>query len=67
LALHRRAFLYMLDIISLKNEAVAQITEAKSSEELESLRVAYLGRSGKLTLLFKEMAGLPAKKRKRPV
>lgn len=65
MALHRRAFLYMLDIISLKNEAVAQITEAKSSEELESLRVAYLGRSGKLTLLFKEMAGLPADKKKK--
>lgn len=54
----------MQDIISLKNEAIAQITEANSAEELESLRVAYLGRSGKLTLLFKEIAILAPDKKK---
>jgi phenylalanyl-tRNA synthetase alpha chain len=54
----------MEDIISIKNEAIAQITEAKSAEELESLRVAYLGRSGKLTLLFRQIGKYSADKKR---
>src|SRR3989304_683120 len=36
------------EIQNLKNEALAQIMDAKSASELENLRVVYLGRSGKL-------------------
>ena len=46
------------DIQNLKNEALAQIMEAKSAEELEGLRIAYLGRQGKLTKLIKEIKRL---------
>lgn len=46
------------DIQNLKNEALAQIMEAKSVEELESLRIAYLGRQGKLTKLTKVIKNL---------
>jgi phenylalanyl-tRNA synthetase alpha chain len=54
----------MDDVISLKNEALAQITEATSAEEIESLRIAYLGRNGKVTLLTQKLKDLPAEKRK---
>jgi phenylalanyl-tRNA synthetase alpha chain len=47
------------EIISIKNEAVAQIMEAASAEELERIRIAYLGRSGKLTSLIKKIKELP--------
>lgn len=43
------------EIISLKNEALAQINTVKSAEELEAIKVAYLGRNGKLTNLFKKI------------
>ena len=46
------------EIQNLKNEALAQIMEAKDSNELEGLRIAYLGRSGKLTKLIKKIKGL---------
>lgn len=52
------------EIINLKNEAIAQITSAKESEELESLRIAYLGRSGKLTRITKELANLKLEEKK---
>lgn len=52
------------EIINLKNEAIAQITSAKVSEELESLRVAYLGRRGKLTKITKELANLKLEEKK---
>ena len=51
-------------IINLKNEAIAQITEAKSAEELEALRIAYLGRNGKITELIKKIKDLASEKRK---
>lgn len=50
-------------ILNLKNEALAQIVSAKTEEELESLRQAYLGRKGKLTLIIKEIPNLPLEKR----
>ncbi len=52
------------DIQNLKNEALAQIVEAKSAEELENLRIAYLGRSGKLTKLIKGIKQLNDEERK---
>lgn len=52
------------EIISTKNEAIAQIMEAKSASELEELRISYLGRSGKLTLLTKKLKEIPLSQRK---
>lgn len=52
------------EIISTKNEAMAQIMEAKSSSELEELRISYLGRSGKLTSLIKKLKEIPGEERK---
>lgn len=54
----------MEDINSVKNEAVAQITTAKTTEEIEELRIAYLGRQGKLTNLIKEIKNLPVENKK---
>jgi len=45
-------------IQNLKNQAVAGILGAKSKEELENLRIAYLGRRGKLSEIIKKIASL---------
>ena len=52
------------EIISLKNEAVAQVMEVNSIGELENIRIIYLGRNGKLTSLIKKLKEVPAEKRK---
>ena len=52
------------EIISLKNEAIAQIMEVNSISDLENLRIIYLGRNGKLTLLIKKLKEVPSDKRK---
>lgn len=43
------------EVINIKNEAVAQISTATDASELENLRIVYLGRNGKLTLLVKKI------------
>jgi len=40
---------------NLKNEAMAQIMESESQDELENIRIAYLGRNGKITSLIKQI------------
>jgi len=52
------------EIINTKNEAIAQILKASSAGELEELRIAYLGRSGKLTVLIKSLKEVPVENRK---
>ena len=52
------------EIQNLKNEAIAQISEAKSQDELENLRIVYLGRSGKLTSLIKKLKDIASEERK---
>src|SRR5258708_7040313 len=52
------------EIINLKNQAIAQITDAKSIEELEQIRVDLLGRSGKLNKLIQEIRTLVGDERK---
>jgi len=47
-------------IINLKNEAIGNILEAKDEKELERLRILYLGRSGKINQLTKELPKLAA-------
>ena len=52
------------EILSIKNEAWAQIMDAKSTSELEELKILYLGRSGKLNLLTKRIKEVPSEERK---
>lgn len=51
-------------IQNLKNQAISSIIEAKSDKELEELRIAYLGRKGRITQLLKEIPSLGASERK---
>lgn len=51
-------------LINLKNEALAQMSSAVSIADLEEIRAAYLGRSGKFTLLVKQITEVPIEKRK---
>ncbi len=44
-------------------EALAALKAAKSPEELEQLRVRYLGKKGELTAILKQMGGLSAEER----
>lgn len=41
------------EIINCKNQALAQIMSSSNVNELEGIRIAYLGKSGKLTSLIK--------------
>lgn len=52
------------EINNLKNEAIAQIMSAKGVSELENIKIAYLGRKGKLNLLIKELKNIPGDERK---
>ncbi len=52
------------EILNIKNEALAQIMEAKSYAELEDLKILYLGRNGKLNKLIKKIKDVPLEERK---
>lgn len=47
----------------LKSEALALIESAKSSAELNDIRVKYLGKSGEISALMRDMAGVPKEER----
>lgn len=51
------------EFATIKSNAVSLILEAKSLEELEELKLQFLGRSGTLTLAIKEIAKLPKEDR----
>lgn len=51
------------ELMNIKNNAVSLILEAKSPEELEEIKLQFLGRSGALTIAMKEIAKLPEEKR----
>lgn len=52
------------EIQNVKNEAIAQIIEATSLSDLEVIRVAYLGRNGKVNDLIKKIKYLSQDERK---
>jgi len=52
-------------IFNSKNEAIAQISEAKTLTELEEIRIAYFGRSGKISNLIKEIKSLGSDEKKK--
>lgn len=45
-------------LLNLKNEALALIAEAKNKKELESLRIKFLGRRGKINQYLKQIVKL---------
>lgn len=51
------------ELIGIKNSALSLILEAKDPKEIEELRIQFLGRSGKLTLLIKKLPKLPVSQR----
>ncbi len=55
----------MEELESIRKEALASIDKASSSEEIEALRVKYLGRKGMIPLLLRTIRELPANERPR--
>lgn len=53
------------ELIRLKNGALAIIWQTKNLADLENLRIKYVGKKGKLTLLLKELPKLEISERKR--
>lgn len=51
------------ELMTIKNNALSLILDAKSEKELEEIRLQFLGKSGSLTLIMKEIAKLPENKR----
>ena len=51
------------EIINCKNQAISQIVSSSSSNELEEIRIVYLGKSGKLTSLIKDIKNVPEEDR----
>lgn len=50
-------------ILRLKTEASEEIETVKNADELESLKIKYLGRKGEVNSLLKEIAKLPTSER----
>jgi len=53
------------ELIRIKEEAISDINGANRLDDLENVRIKYLGKKGKLTLILREMGKLP--KEERPV
>lgn len=51
------------ELLNIKNAAMSLIMDAVDVKTLEEIKLQFLGRSGKLTLAFKEIAKLPEEKR----
>ena len=45
-------------IETIKNDFYQQLTQANSSEQLEMIRVEFLGRNGKIAQLMKSLASV---------
>ncbi|MGE5219655.1 MAG: phenylalanine--tRNA ligase subunit alpha [Chloroflexota bacterium] len=50
---------------ALQGEVLARIQQANSEKDLEQIRVEFLGRSGRITLLLRGLKDLPAEERPR--
>jgi phenylalanyl-tRNA synthetase alpha chain len=51
-------------ITIIRNEAISQILASTSLEELESIRITYLGRKGKINALFENLKNLEVEQKK---
>lgn len=52
------------EIINTKNQAIAQISQAKTIEELDRIKISYLGRNGKFNYFFNNIKDVIPEKRK---
>ena len=59
-----RAINSMSEIETLSNKALSEISDAGTSDALESLRVHLLGKQGSVTALLKSLGAMPAEQRK---
>ncbi|MCL2035190.1 MAG: phenylalanine--tRNA ligase subunit alpha [Oscillospiraceae bacterium] len=54
----------MKDMLNqIEQQAIEALESAKSEQEIDGLRVKYLGKKGELTGILKQMGGLPAEER----
>ncbi len=51
------------ELKKMREEALSRLKNAGSLDELEELRVGYLGKKGKMTAILREMGKLPAEER----
>ncbi len=51
------------ELLCIKNAALGFILDAENREELDEIKVQFLGRSGKLTLAIKDIKKIPIEKR----
>ncbi|OGH06145.1 MAG: phenylalanine--tRNA ligase subunit alpha [Candidatus Levybacteria bacterium RBG_16_35_11] len=51
------------ELIGIKNSVVSLILDSQTTEELEEIRIQFLGRSGKLTELLKGLPKIPLERR----
>lgn len=52
------------DLLNIKNNAVSLILDSKDLEELEEIKLQFLGKSGQLTLALKQLPKIEPEKRK---
>lgn len=50
-------------LLGIKNNAISLILETKSVQELEEIRIQFLGRNGEITQLMKDLPKLPKEER----
>jgi len=51
------------DLEHLAEQALQEISSAENGDQLEQIRVTYLGRKGRLTLMLRQLGQLPAEER----
>jgi phenylalanyl-tRNA synthetase alpha chain len=51
------------ELMSLKNQAIAQISVANGGVELEQIRIDFFGKNGKITTLIKKIKDVPVSER----
>lgn len=52
------------NILKIEDEAMSEISQAKNPQEIETIRVKYLGRQGVLTEILKSIKDLPLEEKK---
>ncbi len=52
------------ELMRIKNAALSLILESKDQEELEDVKLQFMGRSGQLTLALKDITKVPVERRK---
>ncbi|MBQ4347229.1 MAG: phenylalanine--tRNA ligase subunit alpha, partial [Firmicutes bacterium] len=51
------------ELLGIKEQALSDLAAASSAKDIEDVKVAFLGKKGKLTLVLKKMGALSAQER----